>query len=363
MRIIHTADIHLDSKMGKLPREEAKRRRDEIVDTFKYMVDFANEEAVDAILISGDLFDTNNVSTLYQNLVRDVIINNPAVLFFYLKGNHDNNSFLSGLDEIPENLMLFDEDWTSYDLGNGVVISGIELTRNNSSSMADSLVLEMNKINIVMLHGQDTNYKSGDKAEVISIPDLRNRGIDYLALGHVHARKLEALDNRGKYCYPGCLEGRGFDECGEKGFMLLDVDEVSGKITPSFVPFSRRTIYEIPVDVSGVETSYDAERIIDSFLSDVDYSRDSLVRIVLVGQVSMDSDIDAGYLATHFRDAFYYVEVVDRTSFMVNYDSYEFDESLKGEFVRVVKADNALSEEEKSLIIKTGIDLLRDRKG
>lgn len=362
MRIIHTADIHLDSKMGRLPREEAKRRRDEIVNTFKYMVDYANNEEVDAILISGDLFDTNNVSSLYQNLVKDVIVNNPAVLFFYLKGNHDNNSFLSGLDEIPENLMLFDEDWTSYDLGNGVVITGIELTKNNSSSLGDSLLLDIDKINIVMLHGQDTNYKADNKAEVISLPSLRGKGIDYLALGHIHARRMDALDGRGKYCYPGCLEGRGFDECGEKGFMLLDIQEDTGRITPSFVPFARRTIYEIPIDISGAESSYDAERIIGDSLSELDYSRDSLVRIVLVGQVSMNADIDEGYLSTHFRDEFYYVEVVDRTSFLVDYDSFEFDESLKGEFVRVVKADSDLTEEEKSLIIKTGIDLLRDRK-
>ncbi len=362
MRIIHTADIHLDSKMGKLPREEAKRRRDEIVDTFKNMIDFASREGVDAILISGDLFDTNNVSNLYQNLVKDVIVSNPHILFFYLKGNHDNNSFLSCLDEIPENLMLFDEDWTSYDLGNGIVITGIELTPDNSRVMSDSLLLEAEKLNIVMLHGQDSQYRSGDKAEVIAISDLKNKGIDYLALGHVHARKIEALDSRGKYCYPGCLEGRGFDECGEKGFMLLDIDEDSLRITPSFVPFARRTIYELPVDVRGAKTSYDAERIIDGYISDSDLSKDSLVRLVLVGQVPMDSDIDTGYLTTHFKDAFYYIEIIDGTSFSVDYDSYEFDESLKGEFVRVVKADTDLTEEEKALIIKTGIDLLRDNK-
>lgn len=362
MRIIHTADIHLDSKMGKLPREEAKQRRDEIVDTFKNMIAYGINEGVGAILISGDLFDTNNVSNHYQNLVRDVIIDNPGMLFFYLKGNHDNNSFLSGLDYIPENLMLFDEDWTSYDLGNGIVISGIELNSDNSKTMGDLLLLEPEKFNIVMLHGQNSEYKSGDKAEVIGISSLKNKSIDYLALGHVHARKIEALDSRGKYCYPGCLEGRGFDECGEKGFMLLDIDEDSMRYTASFVPFARRTIYELPVDISGAMTSYDAERIIDGYISYNEISRDSIVRMVLVGQLSTDADIDAGYLTTHFKDSFYYVEVVDGTSFIVDYDSYEYDESLKGEFARVVKADNELTEEEKALIIKTGIDLLRDNK-
>lgn len=70
MRIIHTADIHLDSKMGKLPREEAKRRRDEIVDTFKNMIDFASKEEVDAILISGDLLIPTMLAIFIRILLR-----------------------------------------------------------------------------------------------------------------------------------------------------------------------------------------------------------------------------------------------------------------------------------------------------
>ena len=51
----------------------------------------------------------------------------------------------------------------------------------------------------------------------IEVYELKNKNIDYLALGHVHKYKMEKLDNRGIYCYSGCLEGRGFDECGDKG--------------------------------------------------------------------------------------------------------------------------------------------------
>ena len=53
---------------------------------------------------------------------------------------------------------------------------------------------------------------------------LKNKNIDYLALGHIHGYKEAPLDGRGKYCYPGCLEGRGFDECGKKGFVLLNIE-------------------------------------------------------------------------------------------------------------------------------------------
>lgn len=67
----------------------------------------------------------------------------------------------------------------------------------------------------MMLHGQEAEYAAQDKAEVVPLRDLRGKGIDYLALGHVHGYKKETLDSRGEYCYPGCLECRGFDEYGD----------------------------------------------------------------------------------------------------------------------------------------------------
>ena len=95
----------------------------------------------------------------------------------------------------------------------------------------------MDQCNIVVLHGQESEYSARDKAEIIHLTALKNKGIDYLALGHTHSYKKERLDARGVYCYPGCLEGRGFDECGEHGFVMLDIDELTGTIDSTFIPF------------------------------------------------------------------------------------------------------------------------------
>ena len=96
-----------------------------------------------------------------------------------------------------------------------------------------------NNFNIVVLHGQEANYSDKkDKAEIINLKELKNKNIDYLALGHIHKYKLEKLDNRGIYCYSGCLEGRGFDECGDKGFVLLEIEE--NKINTKFIKNSIR---------------------------------------------------------------------------------------------------------------------------
>ena len=62
MKIIHCADLHLDSKMeSNLDREAAGMRRDELLDTFERMVAYAAEQNVRVILIAGDLFDKPNV--------------------------------------------------------------------------------------------------------------------------------------------------------------------------------------------------------------------------------------------------------------------------------------------------------------
>ena len=127
----------------------------------------------------------------------------------------------------------------------------MELNERNQVTAYNSLVLGHDDYNIVTLHGQLGNYRSREQAENISLNDLKNKNIDYLALGHVHGFVQEALDNRGIYCYPGCLEGRGFDECGEKGFVLLDIDEQQHRATTTFVPIAARTLYTLEVDVTG----------------------------------------------------------------------------------------------------------------
>ena len=354
MKIIHCADLHLDSKMtANLSKEQAKERKMEILRTFTKMVDYAKKNDVSVILIAGDMFDTRNVSAMVRNTVRDVIISNPEIDFLYLKGNHDNDNFLSKLDEIPENLCLFKDTWTKYTYGN-VAISGLELNEDNSLTAYNTLVLDHDVYNIVTMHGQISGYKNKDKAEIISIDDLRNKNIDYLALGHVHNRIAEKLDSRGIYCYPGCLEGRGFDECGEKGFVLLDIDTDSRTATTAFVHMGSRAFYTLPVDVTGVFTTHEAVERIEQAIAKTQYPSNSLVKFVLEGEVDVECEIETAFLEEQFAEYFYFVKVYDETKIYVNYQDYEKDATLKGEFVRLV-SESDLSEEEKSLIIKTGI--------
>ena len=187
MKIIHCADIHLDSKMSaNLTKEKARERKTELLTTFQNMVTYGAEQGVAAIIIAGDLFDTKNVSATARNVVKDLIQGHPKIAFYYLQGNHDEGSFTSGLSELPENLHLFGNNWTSYELsgtentsGKGVAVTGVELTPENSGSIYNTLSLDVDQCNIVVLHGQESEYSARDKAEIIHLTALKNKGIDY----------------------------------------------------------------------------------------------------------------------------------------------------------------------------------------
>ena len=299
--------------------------------------------------------------------VYNILINNPGIIFYYLQGNHDNGSFVSYLDEIPANLRMFGKEWISYNAGiinNGsitkdIVITGVELDSDNAGKIYGSLSLNAGNFNIVVLHGQEASHISKNNAQIISLKDLRNRGIDYLALGHVHEYSSDRLDARGVYCYPGCLEGRGFDEAGEHGFVVLDIDETSGGYDTYFVPFARRNVYVAQVDVTGCENTFEIEKCVRRFLEISGYTKESLVKVELTGALDVECEKNTDYLAKQFEQKFYAFKIKDNTIYNIDYMSYEHDMSLKGEYIRNVMARNDISEQDKAEIIRYGLQALQ----
>lgn len=364
MRIIHCADLHLDSKMSaNLDKDKAKLRKQELLRTFTRMIEYASDNRIDGILISGDLFDTKLVSALARNTVYKGISDNPEIQFFYLKGNHDVDSFLSSINEIPDNLHMFDNEWKSYSLGpnDNIKIWGVELDESNSLRVQENFSPDPSKINIVMLHGQEAESISKDKAEVINLKLFKNKGIRYMALGHIHKYKCEALDGEGKYCYCGCLEGRGFDECGDHGFVVLDIDEETGIVKDTFIPFALRKLYEIPVNISGLSTSPEILEKTGMELRESKATKDDLVKLVFCGDVDIDTEIDTQFVVGQFKEDYYFIKAYDETTLYVDYEAYALDESLKGEFVRTVKKLD-IDDNEKARIIMCGLNVLAGGK-
>ena len=354
MRIIHCADLHLDSKIEGLPTEKSRIRREEILHSFERMCDYAAEHNVAAIIIAGDMFDTAKVTARTKGRVVKAIQDNRDIDFIYLSGNHDEDNFISGLESCPQNLKVFGDEWCTYNYGN-VNVSGVRFNGKNSQTVYDTLKLDEQAFNVVVMHGQVVGYKSADAAETVSIPALKGKGIDYLALGHYHTFSEGDIDERGKYVYSGCLDGRGFDETGNKGFVLIDVDGKDAEY--QFVCFSSRKLYEYVYDLS---LDKDFAQTRNNIVRDLDnkYGKNSLIKVVLKGDRATDFDVDKNGLSLRLNEEYFFVKVNDKTQLKINIDDYVDDKSILGEFIRSVW-QSPLSEQEKSDVIMCGINALK----
>lgn len=354
MKFIHTADLHLDSKMDGMPTDKTKIRREELVRTFERLADYAGQNDVTAVIIAGDMFDTSRVTVKTKERVLLAIKKNCQVDFLYLVGNHDDENFIFTMEEKPDNLKLFRSEWSSYRYGN-VVVSGAVISQNNVKTIYDTLRLSTDDYNIVTMHGQIAGYNSNEQAEIISLPRLKEKYIDYLALGHIHTFSQGKIDDRANYAYSGCLEGRGFDELGDKGFVIIDVD--GKEINAEFINFSSRNLYEHEYSVDEKNSWYEScEELINELVNT--YDSKSLIKVVLKGSHDADYLIDKESLTVRLNELFFFAKVYDKTELKIDPNFYENDKSVRGEFVRAVW-ESKLSPEQKQRVILCGLSALK----
>ena len=358
MRIIHCADLHLDSKMeSNLPKEKAEERKQELLHTFARMVAYAEENEVSVIIIAGDLFDTASTQQIrIKNQIEYEITQHPNIDFVYLRGNHDKDDYFASMENKPDNLKCFGNTWSQFKYG-PIAITGRELPDTMTDGIYSELILNPDEVNIVVMHGQTANSDGKDDAPLINLKKLMNKNIDYLALGHIHSHRYEKLDVRGTWAYAGCLEGRGFDECGEKGFYVLDCADK--KIQPTFVNFASRTIHEVPVTLHG---TMNYKEVLDAIKQETTaVPQKDLVKVVLQGDLSEDTAIDTAAYEQQLMSSFYFIKIEDKTQIAIDYTKYRNEISLKGEFVRHVEKQD-IPVEEKNRIIMVGLKALAGQR-
>ena len=223
IRILHAADLHLDSPFNALSEEKAALRRREQRELLRSLARIRAEQNASLVLLSGDLFDSDSTWAETEELLR-LTLSEMAVPVFIAPGNHDYyaaNGRWARM-RLPENVHVF----TSADFDAVVLeelnvrVWGAAFTDNYSDAKLDTLRIPRQDgfTELVCVHGEVGN--PGSRYDPIDERDIAASGADYIALGHVHA--CSGLKKAGKtyYAWPGCPEGRGFDECGEKGCLL-----------------------------------------------------------------------------------------------------------------------------------------------
>ena len=265
MRILHTADLHLDSAFSSFGKKNAEQYRELGRELLKNIFDCAKYEECQMILIAGDLFDSkfvsNDTRSLFVSLVKNAKI--PVVIS---PGNHDpysENSFYSIIDkESIENLYIFSaNDLQIFDFDDiRVRVFGYAFTSQalNENPLLNATVPEDNGyLKLLCAHADMSSAIS--RYAPISLAELSKFGFAYSALGHIHNRD-EKEDAEGRVRYSGFAEGRSFDELGEGGVFIVDVDEFTCNVKRTVL--SSRAFYINEFNVSSISENI-KERICD----------------------------------------------------------------------------------------------------
>ena len=303
-RFVHAADLHIDSPFKGLQEVSpaiAGRLRESTYDAFKNLVRFCIDSRADFLLIAGDIYDGADRSVQAQIRFREGVrrLAEFGIQTFVAHGNHDPlDGWQSSLEQ-PGALHTFGPvpEWIDAER-DGVPIAQIQGVSYPTREVRDNLALEFTPprraglFSIGLLHCNVGGSTGHDDYAPCTIDDLVDTGIDYWALGHVHAAQ-QLSPEKPNVVYPGCIQGRHPNEPGERGCYLVEVGP-DGGATLTFHPLDVVRWERRNVDVAeekNVDGVLEAIARTAQELRVESGSRDLICRLTLTGRGPMHGEL------------------------------------------------------------------------
>ena len=337
IKILHTADLHLDSAFSSLTPQQSEERREGLRNTFRKMMAFAAEEKVDIVLMPGDVFDSAFISRDTSDVLCACFESLPCPVVI-APGNHDpyTQSSIYASGRLPKNVHIFTSEIpTHFDFPElNLSVWGSAFTRDRYENSVLNLIrgLDPEKINILCQHA-DTRSPISPHAP-IAAKDIAYRGFVYAALGHVHIPPEPTVitspdgERTTTVAYSGCPEGRSFDEPGFGGALLVETD---GKTTNlRRLQFSEKRYMVEELDISGADSDAFIVESVKAMINAKGYGNETTLRVILRGEVSTTLHADLAAIAAQAKGELYSLELRDRTLPCFDTSFLENDFSLRG---------------------------------
>ncbi len=292
-QFIHAADPHLDSPLQGLQVHEgapvqvlrgATRR------AFENLVELAIEEAVQFVVIAGDLYDGDwkdyNTGLFFRSQM--VRLKTSGIPVYLIAGNHDAASVITKKLSLPDNVQVFSTlTVESFEVpGLPVVIHGRGFPNR---AVPENLALEYptaepGRFNVGLLHTSLTGLPGHATYAPCSEQDLQSKGYGYWALGHIHQPTIVCKDPW--IVFAGNCQGRHARETGPRGCRLVTVNGLHGVESVEWRALDVVRWHDAQVNLDGLEKESAAvQRIRDALLDAVEQADGRLVaaRITLTG--------------------------------------------------------------------------------
>ncbi|MDO4890677.1 MAG: DNA repair exonuclease [Coriobacteriaceae bacterium] len=346
VRFIHTADLHLGAPFKGLRTASGawgRRMVEAIPEAYARVIDAAIDNAVDFVVIAGDIFDVAHPSFADYSCFRDGLERLAAanIPVYFCTGNHDPyTSWQGAYGKLPDSVFMFppgdeagyyvyerDGEPLALLVGRGYYNQtwpyGQDIAEGITRKAAEDDLGYSVPFAIGVLHtGLDVDPTKAptDPAELLSA------GMDYWALGHIHTPKVYGDDNP-RIAFSGCIQGRAMKDTGARGVNLVTLTE--GKPNQlEFIPTASVVWERVKVDVSSCATLADMVTLVkdELFRLNGDASCDEMIeRITLSGTTPLHAVLRQPGVLEDLRqrinesyDRFYCDALIDTTAMPID---------------------------------------------
>jgi DNA repair exonuclease SbcCD nuclease subunit len=348
----------------------AEKRREELRLCFVRAMKLAKENDIKLVLIAGDLFDTPFCSAMTRKVVFDAIsdVGCPVVI---TPGNHDyyNKNGTYADKNLPQNAFVFTSDelgrFDFDELGISVVGYAFISDRYEENPLSNDVPMSSENINIFCAHTEIGVPLS--KYAPMSVSSVSKYDFVYAALGHVHTPQEPIKVNNTLVAYSGFAQGRSFDELGNGGAYIVDIDVENKSATLERVTLSSMN-YEIErVDITGISCDLDVAKKVECVIREKGYGENTALRVVFTGSIPSDYSINENAIRDMLASLHLALFQI-RNESVSNFDlsDLENDITVRGEVYRallpLLNSDDANERQKGSLALKFALAALDKRE-
>ena len=351
MKFVHIADMHFDSPFVNLSEKDimGDLRRLEQRKVFKKIIEYIKENNIKYFFISGDLYEHKYIKQSTIDYINKLFEEIPETNIYIAPGNHDpytKNSYYNKYNW-SKNVKIFGPKVEKIETQDANIYGyGFDDFYCSDSGVENIEIEQTEKPNILIIHGnidgstiEDMQYNSMSKKM------LQEKGFDYVALGHIHKKDYNTEENQ-KIVYPGSTISLGFDELGEHGMIVGDLEK--NKLETQFIKLDDKQFTKRELNVDNI---YSKEELIEK-INELEIEENNYVEIILIG--NRNFEINKYDLIKYILNN-NIIKIKDNTKIAYDLEKLENENTLKGLFIKEMnkKLKNAETQEEKEIIEKS----------
>lgn len=361
MKLLHFADLHLDTPFSWASGDLARARRQALRETLLRICSVADEQRVDALTCGGDLYEQERFTPDTAEFLRATFADLHPLPVFIAPGNHDWFGPASLYRQVrwSPNVHLFEAaELEPVTLAEGLTLWGAgHRAPANTPGFLDGFRVDRGGVHLALFHGSaqgDLFFQ--DSGKVPHAPfraeQIAQAGLHHALLGHFHSPT-----DAPHHTYPGNPDPLSFGESGERAAVLFTVAE-GGTVNRQRFHVATSTVHDVAVDLTGIAHSGQATQRVQDAVAPLS----GMVRVTLSGEVGPDVDLrlkDIAAACPASLDAL--VPRLGTVTVAYDFDRLAEEQTVRGQFVRDVLAADSLDDDQRRRVLITGLRALDGR--